>query len=212
MRHTRILVADGCPILCQALRDLLRAHDSAWVVCAAAVTGPEAVERALAERPDIVIIDDQMPLLSGLEAAAEIKRHLRRVRILIFSGSRSRTVLRHILESGVAGCLLKSEAPEELVQAVRTVGGHHQFRSRGLLAICAGERRRRGKGEKAATRRELEAMCLIAAGHSTREVAGRFGVSAKTVESHRSRLFRKFGFRSVVELTHYAIRHGLVEV
>ena len=105
---------------------------------------------------------------------------------------------------GPAPIVLRPRLP-----ALESIRRHPRFRSCALTALCE----KLVPTERALlTRRETETLRLIAEGHSTKEAAGRLGVSAKTIESHRTNLFRKLGCRSVVELVRYAIRHGEVEL
>ena len=109
------------------------------------------------------------------------------------------------------GCILKSEALEEFGLALRTVQHHHRFRSRGFTDHCeriAGS----GAARETLTRRETQTLRLIAQDLSSKEVASQLGVSVRTIEVHRTNLFRKLKVRSVVDLVRYAIYHGVVEL
>jgi DNA-binding NarL/FixJ family response regulator len=109
------------------------------------------------------------------------------------------------------GCILKSEALEVLIPALETIRRHHRFRSRGITNLCEAIAET-GATLATLTRRETETLRLIAEGHSTKEIARQLGVSSKTIESHRTNLFRKLKVRSAVELVRYAMYHGLVEL
>lgn len=211
MKPTRILIADACPIVREGLRSWLRERAPGAEVCAVAATGLEAVAKAAELRPDIVLIDDRMPLLDGLAAATQIKRSRRGVEILIFSAALTPQRKGRIFRSSVSGALLKSEATEELLLALEAVRRHHRFRSHALTAACAKTSRTAERTDRL-TNREIEVLRLIAAEHTTKEVASKLGVSAKTIEGHRTHLFQKLKVRSAVGLTRHAIRSGLVEL
>jgi DNA-binding NarL/FixJ family response regulator len=152
-----------------------------------------------------------MPLLNGLEAAVEIRKRAPGIEVLLFSGAGSHLILQRMFHSSVRGCFLKSEAIEELIPALETIRRHHRFRSRGITDLCEAIAET-GATLATLTRRETEILRLIAECRSTKEIASKLGVSSKTIESHRTRLFRKLKIRSVVELVRYAIYHGLVEL
>jgi two-component system, NarL family, response regulator NreC len=109
------------------------------------------------------------------------------------------------------GCSLKSEALEELIPALETIRRHHRFRSRAITDMCEAIAES-SAASASLTRRETETLRLIADGRSTKEIASQLGLSSKTIESHRTNLFRKLKLRSAVELVRYAIYHGLVEL
>jgi DNA-binding NarL/FixJ family response regulator len=211
MTPTRILLADDHPVVQAGLQSRLAVHRPEWEVCALAATGLEAVAKAIALAPDIVVMDYKMPLLNGLEAAVEIRKRAPGIEVLLFSGAGSHLILQRMFHSSVRGCFLKSEAIEELIPALETIRRHHRFRSRGITDL--GEAiAETGATLATLTRRETETLRLIAEGHSTKEIARQLGVSSKTVESHRTNLFRKLKVRSAVELVRYAMYHGLVEL
>jgi DNA-binding NarL/FixJ family response regulator len=207
MKPTRILLADDHPVVQEGLQSRLAAHGPEWEVCALAANGLEAVALA----PDIVVMDYKMPHLNGLEAAAEIKKRAPGVEVLLISGTGSHSILQRMFHSSERGCFLKSEALEELIPALETIRRHHRFRSRAITELCEAIEQS-GAACETLTRRETETLRLIAEGHSTKEIASQLGVSSKTIESHRTHLFRKLKLRSVVELVRYAIYHGVVEL
>src|SRR5438128_3223399 len=131
---TRVLIADDHPVTCLGLTSLITAQG--WRVCATAADGEEAVVKTIVLRPDIVIMNYSMPRLNGLEAARRIKRCLPEVEVLMFTGTRSRHVLLEMFHSNARGCLLKTEAVEELVPALESLRRHHTFRSRQITEVC----------------------------------------------------------------------------
>ncbi len=211
MKTNRILVADDHPIVQEGLQSHLSAKGPEWEVCAVATTGLEAVAKAVTLAPDIVVMDYKLPDLNGLEAAAQIRQRAPSIEVLLFSEAGSPFVLQRIYHSSVRGCLLKSEALDDLIPALETIRRHHRFRSRALTELCEGI-----AASAAAcatlTRRELEILRLIAQDLSSLEIASELGVSIRTIEAHRTHLFRKLKVRSVVGLVRYAIYHGVVEL
>jgi DNA-binding NarL/FixJ family response regulator len=211
MKSTRLLIVERFPLTVRGLRDLLRAQGGRWEICAAASCGREALAQAEKFRPQAVILDDQIEHGSVLAVAAQLKRRLRRVAILVHIASSAPPWVHQLCQSTVAGCLLKSEAPESLLRGLETICGHDQFRSRGTLELSARHQamHRRGTGQPLSGR-ELEVARLLASGLSTKEAAAALGLSPHTIETHRGRIYGKLGLSSVVALAHWAIECGLV--
>jgi DNA-binding NarL/FixJ family response regulator len=182
-------------------------------VVAEAGDGAEAVERALAERPDVCILDVSMPKLTGLQAAREIRSHAPEVHVLILSMHDDERYLFEALKAGAGGYVLKKEADHFLVDAVRSVARGEPF----LTGAAQRSLVREWMSDSSTgpveplTPREQEVIKLIAEAHTNKEIADILHLSEKTVESHRGNLLRKLGMRDRVELVRYAIRRGLVE-
>jgi DNA-binding NarL/FixJ family response regulator len=208
----RILIADDHGIVRSGLR-LLLDRQSDMDVVAEASDGVEAVAMALSERPDLCILDVGMPRLTGLQATREIKAQLPDVTVLILSMHKDERYLFEALKAGASGYVLKAEADQDLVSAVRAVGRGEAFLTnaaeRSLIrdwmsASAEGPR-------EPLTPREQEVVKLIAEAHTNAQIAEILHLSEKTVESHRANVLRKLGMRDRVELVRYAIRRGLVE-
>jgi DNA-binding NarL/FixJ family response regulator len=131
--------------------------------------------------------------------------------VLLFTEADSHFILQRIFHSKVRGCMLKSEALDELIPALETVRRHHRFRSRAITELCEAIADSAATTEPL-TRRETEVLRLIAEANSTKAIARRLGVSNKTIESHRTHLFSKLQCHCVAELVRYAIYHGIVEL
>ena len=208
----RILVADDHGIVRSGIRLLLE-RQSGMDVVAEAADGVEAVEQALASRPDLCILDVGMPRMTGLQAAREIRAHLKDVRVLMLSMHDDEHYLFEALKAGASGYVLKREADQDLVGAVHAVGRGEAFLTN------AAERsiiRRWMEGDDGGpsvslTPREEEVVKLIAEAFTNAQIAEILHLSEKTVESHRGNVLRKLGMRDRVELVRYAIRRGLVE-
>ncbi len=201
----RILVADDHGIVRTGLRMLIDRQEGISVV-AEAGDGVEAVERALAERPDVVIADVAMPRMTGLQAAREIKAQLPSTYVLLLSMHDDERYQLDALRAGASGYVLKSQADSELIEAVRAVSAGRTFFSSALA-----DAELEGEGSDPLTPRELDVLKLIAEAYTNRQIAEILKVSEKTVESHRGHLLAKLGMRDRVELVRYAIRRGLVE-
>ena len=185
-------------------------------VVAEASNGAEAVEKAIAEEADLAILDVAMPRLTGLQAAALLRKRRPQARVLLLSMYDTEQYLFAALRAGACGYLLKSVADEEVVEACHAVLRGEPF----LVPAGTGRRAReyleRLRGGKEAaddvlTPRELEVLKLVGEGRSSQEIAATLVISIKTVERHRANIIEKLGIRDRVHLTRYAIRRGLVE-
>jgi DNA-binding NarL/FixJ family response regulator len=212
MKDVRILLADDHEIVRHGLRRLLETQPG-WQICGEAGTGQVAVEKARQLKPDIAILDYSMPGLNGAEAAREILRHLPQTEILILTMHDSEQLLREVLEAGVRGYVLKSDAMSEMVAAVRSLIEHKRFLSPGASGLAV-EGFLRGVQPESADRltpREREIVRLLAGGKSNKEVASILDISVKTVEAHRGNIMHKLNLSAFSDLVHYAIRNQIVE-
>jgi DNA-binding NarL/FixJ family response regulator len=208
----RLLVADDHGIMRGGLRLLLDRQPDMEVV-AEACDGIEAVEMALRERPDICILDVAMPRMTGLQATVEIRAQAPDIAVLVLSMHDDERYLFEALQAGAAGYVLKREADQALVEAVRAVARGEPFMTnaaeRSLIREWMADDSS-GPAEPL-TLREREVLKLIAEAHTNRAIGELLHLAEKTVESHRANLLRKLGMRDRVELVRYAIRRGLIE-
>ncbi len=208
----RLLIADDHGIVRGGIRLMLERQPDMEVVAEAA-DGLEAVELALRSRPDICLLDVQMPGLTGLQATVEIRAQAPQISVLILSMHDDERYLYEALQAGAAGYVLKREADTVLVEALRAVARGEPFMTnaaeRSLVREWM-EDESTGPVEPL-TLREREVLKLVAEAHTNREIGELLHLSEKTVESHRANLLRKLGMRDRVELVRYAIRRGLIE-
>lgn len=216
MNHTRVLIADDHEVVRKGLRSLLESEPGLEVVGEAS-NGREAVEAAVAAKPDVVVLDIGMPELNGLEATRRIVKAAPRTEVLILTVYESEEVIREVLRAGARGYVLKSDAGRLLLSAVEAVSAHKPFfTSRVSELVLAGFLSGDVKPSDEAppgtplTPREREVLQLLAEGKTNKEVAAALGIGLKTVETHRMNLMAKLGLHSVVDLVRYAIRNGIV--
>lgn len=214
-RKIRILFADDHAVLRRGIRNLVDEQPDMTVV-AEATNGEQAVALALREKPDVAILDINMPRVNGLEAARRILASLPRTEILILTVHRSDQIVEEALASGAHGCVLKSEAEEDLVESIRSLSRHQARFSPGFARAIADAHRRSaslpGKNRgHSLTPREAEILRLLALGHSNKEAAAFLGIATKTAEVHRANIMRKLEVHSLAELVHYAVRNHVIE-
>lgn len=207
----RILIADDHGIVRSGLRLLLERQDGVEVIAEAA-DGAEAREIAIREKPDLAILDVRMPKLTGLQATREIKEQAPDVSVLILSMHDDERYLFEALKAGASGYVLKTQADEDLLEAVSAVERGEPFLTPGAQQALIKDVLERGSnGDEDLTPREEEIVKLVAEAHTTKEIAEILHLSEKTVENHRANAMRKLGMRDRVELVRYAIRRGLIE-
>ena len=213
----RILLADDHEIVRRGLRALLETHPG-WEVCGEAADGRAAVELAQKLSPDIVVMDIGMPQLNGFEATRQILERTRGIEVLVLSMHDSEQMVREVIGAGARGYVLKSDAGRDLVAAVEALLRREQFFSPSVASSVrasdlkvAGSKRPSLRPAGELTRREREVLQLLAEGRTNKAVAQALGISVKTAETHRARIMRKLGMKSVAELVRYAIRNGFIE-
>jgi DNA-binding NarL/FixJ family response regulator len=212
---TRILLADDHALVRHGLRMVLEAQPDMHVV-AEVGDGAEAVERALRDDVDLAVIDITMPRMTGLHAARELHRRRPELRILMLSMHENERYLHEALKAGASGYVLKSVADRDLVEAVRAAMRGEKFLYPGARTPLIEEFLHRARQdlplpEDPLTPREQEVVKLVAEGYTNKQIAETLVISEKTVERHRANILDKLGMRDRVELTRYAIRHGLIE-
>ena len=207
---TRVLLADDHPVVRNGLRELLNSEADFRVV-AEVDDGAQAVERALGDDVDLVILDVTMPRMTGLQAARELAGRKPGLRILMLSMHENEQFLFEALRAGASGYVLKTAADRDLVNACRATMRGETFLYAGAVAALVREHLERDATSlDPLTPRELEVVKLVAEGHTSDEIAGMLFISRKTVDRHRANILEKLGMRDRVDLTRYAIRRGLI--
>jgi DNA-binding NarL/FixJ family response regulator len=205
----RVVLADDHAMLRDGLKVLLEKNGLS--VVGEAENGAQAVAMALAVRPQVVVIDLSMPVMNGIEAAAEIRRESGIPSILLTMHAEEQHVLR-AFKAGIAGYVLKMKAAADLVQAIQEVMRGNVYLSPGISATVIREMlNKEAPGAEVLTLRERQVLQLIAEGKTTKELSHLLGVSVRTGDSHRSRIMEKLEIHETAGLVRYAIRNGLIE-
>ena len=210
--RTKILVVDDHPFVRKGVSCCLARREHLDIVGEAA-DGLEALAKARALLPDIVLLDIDLPHMNGLAVAEVLRKELPNIKVLILSMQQSAEYLPRILQSGVRGYILKEAPPEELVKAIETVlSGECYFSPEiarlALNQVVQGNGDRPGVAE--VTNREKEVLILIAGGFCNKEIANNLNIGVRTVETHRERIMHKLAIHSVAGLTRFALATGLV--
>jgi two-component system response regulator NreC len=204
----RLVLADDHVLVRQGLKTLLQS--AGFVVAGEAADGREAVRLVRSENPDVAVLDISMPQFNGLNAALELARLCPRVKLVVLTQHDEPQYVTEALRCGVKGYVLKSQAARDLVQAIEGVCRGEVYLSPGVASAVA-EAYLAPQHTAALSVRERQVLQLIAEGHSTKAIAVRLAISAKTVESHRSKLMQKLDIHDTASLVRYAIRHGVTQ-
>ena len=217
MRKIKLLLADDHAVLRAGLKTLFENQPDIEVI-AEAGDGHEAVAKALATRPDMVLMDITMPGLTGLEATREIKRQQPDIKILALTVHEDEHYMHQMLRAGADGYLPKKAVDTELLDAVRaTCRGENFIHSSMTTGIVSNLRQEvpstagQEPVDDKLTNREREVLRLLALGHTNQHIADMLYLSVKTVETHKARLKVKLGIKGRADLVRYAMRQGLLE-
>jgi DNA-binding NarL/FixJ family response regulator len=211
----RVMVVDDHPMWRDAVaRDLAEAG---FEVVATAADGREALARLPAARPDVLVLDLQIPEPNGVAVTAAAVATQPPTRVLVLSASGERGDVLEAVKAGAAGYLVKSASRTELVEAVHRVAAGDTVFTPGLAGLVLGEFRRLADGPQAEpdsprlTERETEVLRLVAKGLSYKQIAERLVLSHRTVQNHVPNTLRKLQMHNRVQLVRYAIEQGLDE-
>jgi two-component system invasion response regulator UvrY len=208
----KILVVDDHAVVRRGLRQIL-AETSDLHVGGEAGTAAEAMAKVQAERWDVIVLDVGLAGKSGLDLIADIRKVRPEVRVLVLTMFSEEQYAVRAIRAGAAGFLTKESAPDKLVEAVRKIAAGGRFitpeLAETLASMVAGEGS--GKPHERLSNREFEILKRIGSGKTVSEIAEELALSVKTVSTHRTRILRKMSMRTNAELTHYAVKNGLVD-
>ncbi len=215
MHKIRILLADDHAVVREGTKELLEREADLEVV-AEASDGKEAVQLAIRERPDVVVMDFAMPQLNGIEATRQIKAIAPGIAVLVLTAYDSDQYIFGFLEAGAAGYLLKDMHVDEVIKAIRAVyageSALHPTVARRVIDrfVRPMEKRMQQDALDQLTERELEVLKLAAKGMSNREIAQELGISVRTVQTHLNNVFGKVDVGSRTEAVIHALRKGWI--
>ncbi len=212
----RVLVVDDHAVVREGIRGVL-ASTPGFSVVGEAEDGAKALELINEREPDVVVLDITMPGVSGLEAAATLRRQSKNVRVLMLSMHDHPEYVLQAVRAGAHGYLLKDATPDELRTAVRTVYEGKQYfapaaaRQLGVAVRVETEEEHRRSLAERLTPRERDVLIRVARGLTNKETAAELGISPRTVETHRDSIARKLKMRSVAELTRFVLDTELTD-
>jgi len=206
----RILLADDHTVVRQGLRALLEREG--FQVVAEAANGREAMQLCEVHHPEVAVLDLAMPLLNGIDAAHEITKSNPGTKVVLLTMHTEDHLVVESLRAGVQGYVLKTNAYQELVHAIRCICKGDMYLTPGISRTIVDAFLQKDKVPASPiSDRERQVLQLIAEGKSTKEIASILGISVRTAESHRSNLMEKLDIHEAAGLVRYAIRIGLIE-
>jgi DNA-binding NarL/FixJ family response regulator len=211
----RLLLADDHAIVRKGIKCCLES-ESQFEFVGEAGTGRQAISRARSLRPDVILMDVNMPELDGLQATAHLRRAHPAIKILILTVYDSREFILRAVQSGASGYLLKNCPPRELVQAIKIIHAGGEFFAPNVTQLLAHEfvhqaQQPHAHGAHPLSNREREVLGYVARGSFNKEIAEALHVGVRSVETYRKRLMKKLGIRTVAGLTRYAVANGLAD-
>jgi two-component system invasion response regulator UvrY len=211
-RPYRILIVDDHAIVREGLKQILAEVDDIEVA-GEADTSSRALHLARQQDWDLVLMDIAMPDRSGLETLQLMRKEHPGIKVLMLSMYRETQYALRALKSGAMGYLNKQSAPDQLVDAIRLVASGKKYISPELAQELASEvsGERLELPHEALSNREYQTLCMIASGMTVSAIADKLALSVKTISMYRARLLQKMQLRNNAELTHYAIKHGLLD-
>ena len=213
MNRIRVLLAEDHATVRQGLRLLLESRADIEVVADAA-TGRQALERAKALKPDVVILDVSMPEMSGLAATKAIKEALPKTGIVALTRHSEEAYVQELLGAGASAYILKQSAFTELVKGIEAAAGNRRYLDSTLASRTTEaylQRYAKDQSRPAITEREASVLRLMALGHSNKEIATALDIAVKTVEVHKANAMRKLNLRGRIDVVRFAVLNGWLE-
>lgn len=213
MHGARILIADDHPLVVESIRQLL---EPTFSVVGTVGTGEDLLAAAKTLRPEVVLLDVNMPGMSGFEAARQLHLKLPQVKIVFLTMLAEAIAVSEGFRSGASGYVLKQSASDELYAAVQSVLANRRFLSSGINAevreaIECGWSRPEGYSSNL-TGRQRQILVMLANGRSTKHIAEELNISTKTVEFHKSNITHKLGIRTTSDLIRFALAEGMTSL
>ena len=209
----RILLVDDHDLFRAGMGSILRSRDD-MVVVGEYSDGEQAIEAVRQEAPDLVLMDVHMPGMGGIEATRKILRIAPQTKIIAVTVLSDDPFPNQLLDAGARGYISKGSGSQEMMEAIETVmRGNYYISSDVAQKLTLTNFRKRGEASPLDTlsAREMQVMLMITRGQSNQEISDALFLSPKTISTYRHRLFEKLDVSNDVELTHLAIRHGLLE-
>ena len=205
----KVLIVDDSPTETYKLTSMLEKHG---YVVSSASSGADGVAKAKVERPDLVLMDMNMPAIGGLEATKQILRFSENTRVIVLSVHKENPIPAKVMQMGAFGYLTKDSDPEEMIKAIYKVHAGQKYVSPDIAQqIALGQLNLNDKNPfDQLSERELEITLMLTKGAKVPDIAVYLNISAKTVNTYRYRMFEKLNVSTDVELTHLALRNKLI--
>ena len=208
----KILIVDDHAIVREGLNRIIQSEQDMHVA-GMAKDGSEVIRLMLENEVDIVVLDISMPGKSGLDLIKDVKQVQPLVKILMLSMYPEERFAMRSIKAGASGYLTKEMAPEEIVNAIRTIHSGRKYITSALADMIAEELQNPSEKvpHELLSDREFEVLCMLAVGKPVVEIAAMLSLSESTVSTYRMRILQKMGLKTNSDIIHYGIEHGLVE-
>ena len=209
----RVLIADDHGVVADGLRSLIDAEADMDVV-GYAPDGGDAVRKAMKTKPDVVVMDNAMPVLNGIEATSLICAQRPSTRVVMLSMYADPLHVRRALQAGAMGYVLKKSGARDVLEAIRAVHGGRRYLSATLVAGAIDQLAACTETHPLdrLSARERQVLQMLAEGHRVADIAAAISLSPKTVETYRARMMEKLGLSGLASLIRFAIRHRIVSI
>lgn len=202
----RILTVDDHPLLREGIAVLIKAEADMEMV-AEASNGEEAIEQFRLHRPDVTLMDLQMPNLNGTEAISRIRNEFPNAKIIVLSTYSGDVQVLRAIKAGARGYILKGHVGRELLEAIRSVHAGHKKIPAEIAAELAEH-----AGDDALSSREMDVLRLIASGNSNKQIADRLSIGETTVKSHITNILSKLGANDRAHAVTIGLQRGVIEL
>lgn len=218
MNEKRILLVDDHQLIIDGLKGFFENH-ATYKVVGEANDGEEAIRITPALMPDVILMDVEMPKITGIQTCEEIKRTYPQCKVIIVSMHQEKELIKKLVERGADGYLLKNASRDEVLKAIDTVvSGESYFSNDVTLSLLNKAKQSENGGFSTAneqlqelTEREIEIIKLVAEGMTNKEIGETLFISHRTVDTHRTNLMKKLDINNVAGLIRFAFKNGLAE-
>ena len=211
----RILITDDHQLFREGIANLLSASTHIEIV-AQAENGQEAIEKDKKLKPDIVIMDLNLPVINGVDATRILHQELPKTKVLVLSMHAEKSYIKEALEAGAFGYLFKDCTYDQLIEAINTVYQGKKYLSAKITEVLIHDYLSKEEevhdNSEELSERESEILKLMAEGKLTRKISDVLFISVKTVGTHKQRILKKLNLKSTADLIKYAIKKGIVDL
>lgn len=216
MDKKRILLVDDHQLIIDGLRGFIESNESYHVI-GEANTGTEAIRLASVLSPDLILMDIEMPEMSGIQASQEIKKSFPSIKIIIVSMHNEKQLIKKLIDQGADGYLLKNSSQNEVMDAIEKVLNNKIYLSQDVTMSLLDKKQNTGTSTSSVlnisqlTEREVEILKLVSLGKTNKEVGDELNISHRTVDTHRTNLMKKLDVTNVAGLIRFAFKNGLIQ-
>lgn len=216
MNKKRILIVDDHQLIIDGLRGFIESNQN-YQVIGEANTGTEAIRLTSVLNPDLILMDIEMPEMSGIQASQEIKKSHPQIKIIIVSMHNEKQLIKKLIDQGADGYLLKNSSQIEVMDAIEKVLNNQIYLSQDVTLSLLDKSQNKSSHDSDVTtiaqltEREIEILKLVAQGMKNKEVGDSLNISHRTVDTHRTNLMKKLDVTNVAGLIRFAFKNGLIQ-